>query len=251
MSWRSHPIITQVLPYLYLGGSNYSLEDLKQRQIRHVLTVCYDPKELETDESHPLNILHLAVDDFPDDNIKLHFGMAFQFIENALLKKEAVLIHCHAGMSRSPTITIAYILHKATNHPQQLIGIVCNDGYELEQSPKSGNLEGEAKNHFDAMVKEPTLKNVFGFVKTRRCIIEPNNGFMKQLIAFEKELLGAISADPVLFDDEIWGEGCKKLYDQYLEGLFPSDNNCNNCAGDEPSAGNSCGSQPQHSLGNQ
>ena len=66
------------------------------------------------------------------------------------LEKKRVLINCAAGVSRSPTITIAYLV-------------------------KYSNM---------------TLKQAFQHVSAIRPIIRPNNSFWKQLIRFEKHVTG-------------------------------------------------------------
>ena len=60
-----------------------------------------------------------------------------------------VLIHCQAGISRSPTIVIAYLMK----------------------------------------VNKLTMNNAYNEVKDKRCIIGPNIIFLSQLYDFEKNLI--------------------------------------------------------------
>lgn len=71
-----------------------------------------------------------------------------EFIESGKRENGKVLIHCEKGISRSSTITIAYLIWK----------------------------------------KKMTQQNAFTLVKKRRSIIDPNFGFLVQLANFYKRL---------------------------------------------------------------
>ena len=64
-----------------------------------------------------------------------------------------MLVHCHAGVSRSATVCIAYLMYK---------------------------------NNF-------TLEKAFDHVRSRRGVISPNLNFMQQLQEFETDIFGAKS----------------------------------------------------------
>ena len=68
--------------------------------------------------------------------------------ESVRLSGGKVLVHCQAGISRSATICLAYLM--------------CHKGLNLEQA--------------------------YDFLKARRSIIAPNLNFMRQLLQFETEL---------------------------------------------------------------
>ena len=48
------------------------------------------------------------VEDYEEEPIEQHFETAFQFIE----RHNCVLVHCAAGVSRSPTIVIGYLMSR-------------------------------------------------------------------------------------------------------------------------------------------
>ncbi|KAL6079423.1 Dual specificity protein phosphatase 10 [Balamuthia mandrillaris] len=98
-----------------------------------------------------LRHLHVRVEDIPMVDIASHFDSSFQFIEDARKQSHRVLIHCHAGVSRSTTITLAYLMR----------------------------------------AHRWTLKEAYQHVKTRRQVICPNHGFMQQLLAYEAKLFGS------------------------------------------------------------
>ncbi|XP_015791306.1 tyrosine-protein phosphatase vhp-1 [Tetranychus urticae] len=105
------PCGTPVLPYLYLGGGSDASdpEKLKSLNIYYVLNVTTDlPGDGESDSIRYKRIP--AIDAF-EQNLVQYFEESFQFIEEARKAGRAVLIHCHAGISRSPTIVIAYLMY--------------------------------------------------------------------------------------------------------------------------------------------
>ena len=133
---------------LYLGNyeaaSDVSL--LKKHGIRAVLTVAADLKL-----TYPEGFAHerIAAFDMVSYDLSKHFNRCFEFIDK-LRAETNVLVHCLAGISRSATIVIAYLM----------------------RMNKSG---------FD---------QAFSFVKKRRKIIYPNPGFIRQLKIFSSQING-------------------------------------------------------------
>ena len=100
------------------------------------------PKHLEID------ILSIPVDDSPIVNLKKHFQACFKFLNEKRNAKKNVLVHCMAGVSRSSTIVIGYIMS----------------------------------------IKEMGFEEAYQFVKQRRSIVSPNGGFLRQLKEYELEM---------------------------------------------------------------
>ena len=95
-----------------------------------------------------LKYCRVPIHDISEQDIKGHFGAVHQFIDDALRQKGGrVLVHCFAGVSRSSTIVISYLM------------------------------KYRKMTHLDA----------FHFVKARRDCVCPNPGFVAQLKAFETE----------------------------------------------------------------
>mmetsp|Transcript_59719 Transcript_59719/g.82925 ORF Transcript_59719/g.82925 Transcript_59719/m.82925 type:complete len:86 (-) Transcript_59719:134-391(-) len=78
---------------------------LEQRGITHVL-VCGNHLQ----KKHPGNITYhqLPLNDIPSQTLMPYFKEAIEFID----KGETVLVHCHAGISRSSSMVIAYLMWK-------------------------------------------------------------------------------------------------------------------------------------------
>ena len=128
---------------LYL--SNYFIskqyDRLKSLNINQILSI---GKELPQHNTTEFKTLHIELEDRTDENIKQHFETAIEFINNG-----PTLVHCYAGISRSATIVLAYMM-KTYKLPLYLAMKHC---------------------------------------KSRRSIISPNSGFMKQLYEFEAEVV--------------------------------------------------------------
>ncbi|KAF5269200.1 hypothetical protein FQR65_LT02501 [Abscondita terminalis] len=90
----------------------------------------------------------INVYDAPNEDIKQHFSKCSDLIQNIASSGGKTLLHCTAGVSRSATLCIAYLM----------------------------------KHH------ELTLLDAYNYLKLRRPIIKPNCGFFKQLIDYEIEL---------------------------------------------------------------
>ena len=97
------------MDHLYLGsvGAAYNLQILKGLNITHILTVCEClPPKFPTDFAYKI----IAVTDEPTTKLSNHFKDALDFIKNAIAEGKNVLVHCFAGVSRSASVVIAYLM---------------------------------------------------------------------------------------------------------------------------------------------
>ena len=146
---ENHPA-TQVTPFLFLGNMTDAsdADSLARLGIDHVLNVTAVTPGYQ--QSPKITYKQLLAADNGSQNIKQYFDEAFSFIDLARDTKGSVLIHCQAGVSRSPTIAIAYLI--------KYFSMSTGDAYK--------------------------------FIKCRRSIISPNLNFMGQLLEFEKSVKG-------------------------------------------------------------
>jgi len=148
VSRSSSVTATYIFSHLFLGSeSDVADKDLmSDKKITSVLNVslsCARPDHLDD-----LHFKRIAVKDNYQENISPFLDEAIQFIELARENDERVLVHCVAGVSRSATVAIAYVMH---------------------------------------YLRLP-FEEAYRFVKEKRPTISPNFNFLGQLIEFEKEL---------------------------------------------------------------
>jgi predicted protein tyrosine phosphatase len=99
----------EIIPGLFLSGVNCVNDDILEKyNIKTVLSIMSNPPELNESKYKHMKIKIL---DSPRVNISDHFEATHEFINNSLKEKKNILVHCHAGISRSATIVISYIMN--------------------------------------------------------------------------------------------------------------------------------------------
>ncbi|KAM3833512.1 dual specificity protein phosphatase 16 isoform 2-T3 [Vipera latastei] len=139
---------TRILPHLYLGCQRDVLnkELMQQNEIGYVLNASNTcPKPDFIPESH---FLRVPVNDSFCEKIFPWLDKSVDFIEKAKASNGCVLVHCLAGISRSATIAIAYIMKRM----------------------------------------DMSLDEAYRFVKEKRPTVSPNFNFLGQLLDFEKKI---------------------------------------------------------------
>lgn len=138
----------EILPYLFLGSCSHSsdLQGLQACGITAVLNVSAScPNHFEG----LLRYKSIPVEDNQMVEISAWFQEAIGFIDSVKNSGGRVLVHCQAGISRSATICLAYLIQS----------------------------------------HRVRLDEAFDFVKQRRGVISPNFSFMGQLLQFETQVL--------------------------------------------------------------
>ncbi|XP_064107506.1 serine/arginine repetitive matrix protein 2-like isoform X1 [Macrobrachium nipponense] len=144
------PIFFGVLPGLYVGNFRDSKdpEQLKTHNITHILSIHDNARKLPCNSDK--EYMCVVASDSPGQNLTQYFPACNDFIHTARLKGGGVLIHCLAGMSRSVTVAVVYVM--------------CVTSLSWRDSLKA--------------------------VRGARNVANPNVGFLKQLQDFENERLG-------------------------------------------------------------
>lgn len=131
--------INEVVDNLFIGSYYDAIDilSLKVLGIKHIINL----SQIPFSDKLYFDVYEINIPDSEDINISKYFHKCNNFIVNALIKKEKILCYCFAGMSRSATIILAFLIKK----------------------------------------RRMTFEDAYSFLLQKRSIISPNEGFIKQL----------------------------------------------------------------------
>ena len=116
----------------------------------------------------------IFIDDDVNAHISLYFEECIDFIDESLKKGSGILVHCYAGISRSATIILAWMIRRYFRK----------------------KLEDKQKSDFDYVCVSDfscCLEDFIDHLRKIRIVINPNAGFISQLrIFFMSEQMKAI-----------------------------------------------------------
>ncbi|XP_059179193.1 dual specificity protein phosphatase 22-like isoform X2 [Physella acuta] len=139
--------MNKILPGLYIGNFRDAKDNkqLNENNITHIVAVHDNAKKIVEDKEY----LCILASDSPDQDLSKYFPQVIKFIHKARLDGGAVLVHCLAGVSRSVTLTAAYIM----------------------------------------TVTDLGWRDALNSIRGARSVANPNFGFQKQLQNYENEHL--------------------------------------------------------------
>jgi protein-tyrosine phosphatase len=151
--------MNEIIPNLYLSNWNSSnnIHELKNNNIKAVITIETSPKPeyiLKYYKDNNIDFLYLPLNDYPSENIYKYFDSSYNFIKKHINKGENVLVHCRMGISRSATLVLNYIYKNNINTFPNNNCVSC------------------------------TVKNIISYIRTKRPIVNPNPGFIQQVIQY-------------------------------------------------------------------
>lgn len=114
---------------------------IEMHQIKHIVTVNDRPLFKPLVKSY----FFIQAEDLENQDLISEFLKAYNFIDRAITAKESVLVHCVAGVSRSATIVLSFLMRK----------------YKI------------------------SYMSALALVKRSRPVVDPNDGFVKQLEIFQ------------------------------------------------------------------
>jgi len=141
--------MAEIMPWLILGSQDaaHEIALLKKHSITHILNVATGIPNF-FDKTFTYKKIYIL--DLPDVDIQKHFDECAIFIRKARDSGGRVFVHCNAGVSRSATIVIAYLMK----------------------------------------IEQMRYTEAYTIVKGARPIIRPNEGFTKQLLQYDMDLYG-------------------------------------------------------------
>ncbi|KAL3135874.1 hypothetical protein ABBQ32_007430 [Trebouxia sp. C0010 RCD-2024] len=159
-SVKAHATVTypgEVIPgLLYLGNWEHAqnFAALKDLGVTRLISIHNNPENLKVPKG--FHQLKMTVADVHTQDITPYFNPSYDFIEEARNSSQGVLVHCGAGVSRSASLCIAYLMRRF------------------------GWNAARARKH----------------CQTRRTLVNPNDGFWRSLCAFEQVLGITDRSDP-------------------------------------------------------
>ncbi|XP_055036468.2 uncharacterized protein [Misgurnus anguillicaudatus] len=147
-------VISPILPFLFLGNERdaQDLDLLLRLNIGFVVNVTTHLPLYHLDTGL-VRYKRLPATDNSKQNLRQYFEEVFEFIEEARQCGRGVLVHCQAGVSRSATIVIAYLMKHTLM----------------------------------------TMTDAYKYVRGRRPVVSPNLNFMGQLLEFERDLNSGVT----------------------------------------------------------
>ncbi|XP_062391793.1 uncharacterized protein si:dkey-175m17.7 [Sardina pilchardus] len=147
-------VISPILPFLFLGNERdaQDLELLLRLGVTCVVNVTTHLPLYHLDTGL-VRYKRLPATDNSKQNLRQYFEEVFEFIEEAHQGGRGVLVHCQAGVSRSATMVIAYLMKHTLM----------------------------------------TMTDAYKYVRGRRPVVSPNLNFMGQLLEFERDLNSGVT----------------------------------------------------------
>lgn len=146
---KRSPSCNEILPRLYLGdiGIATNKDELTRLGITDMISIEIKPLQAHELAACVKRYLFINIMDHSKQDILSHFNTSNEFIETALkVPTNKVYVHCVAGISRSASVVIAYVM-------------------------KSRSMN---------------YKEAFELVSQKRRVIEPNEGFARQLVLYHQ-----------------------------------------------------------------
>lgn len=144
--------MSKIFEQLYLGSRIEASDQgwLDNNHITHIVNCAVEIPSYFPDH---FSYLNLRLDDTPSQSIYHVLERSFNFILSAIGRGGNVLVHCAAGISRSASMVIYFIMK----------------------------------------TKEMAFQKALDYVRSKRSIVNPNQGFVYQLISTSPEVYSLLN----------------------------------------------------------
>ncbi|KAK6171499.1 hypothetical protein SNE40_019676 [Patella caerulea] len=147
--------IAEINEHLFLSSAAAVRgEKIRSLGITHIINCTQDVPNLD---QHGVETYQIHIDDVPSARLNVYFDCCADKIHQVACSGGKTLVHCVAGVSRSATICMVYLMKY----------------YRV------------------------SLREAYLHVKKRRSVIHPNLGFWKQMVDYERTTLGSSSVKMV------------------------------------------------------
>jgi predicted protein tyrosine phosphatase len=138
--------MSRITEQLFLGGASEASDEewLKKNHITHIVNCA---EEIDSHFPHRFNYLRLNLKDIPEQSLYEVLQRSYEFIRSAISRGGTVYVHCAAGVSRSVSIVVYFLMK----------------------------------------LKKWTYLQALHYVRERRSIAQPNQGFARQLVSVSPE----------------------------------------------------------------
>jgi predicted protein tyrosine phosphatase len=227
-NFHSYP--NEIIPNkLYLGHERHANDPsvIDHLNLTHIIDATGVKSSEDTALSEGLSYLPLHLWDTPEQDIAQYFGQSNEFIHTALTYPTGdyrVLIHCRAGISRSTTLVIAYLLHLLSLHRPVL------PLSPREPSPSSASSSVSellftsfttlcpisSSSSSDSLYLSP-FRDILSYLLLQRPVVYPNQGFCYQLLSYESSLFNSPSHSDTLSPSDDLPQPIALSYESYGE----------------------------------
>lgn len=164
--------LSEITSHIHISDIETSLNIklLKENDIKLVIFICESDKSKKTLSQYKkagIEHIWLEAEDNPKQNMNRIFAESYNHILKHMIAQNKILVHCMAGISRSPSVVIYYYLrrHYALN---------------FKKTSESTRKLLDMQNY--------RLQSIINIVKEFRPCVFPNHGFIKQLLLAEYQL---------------------------------------------------------------
>jgi len=172
---------------------------LKEHRINIVLIVgdTEVPNELlEAYDKKKIKYIQIPLKDDPRQQLGPALMQSYELIGTVLAAKHRMLVHCTNGISMAPAVIIGYLLRRTyTVSFSKYCKMLENAWRSEEAAAEKIKKVKEALHSLEdlTVMTETKLRKIIEFIKQARSCINPNPGFIWQLLMYEQQIKEELS----------------------------------------------------------